>query len=259
MSMCLPNVPKDGESTGASLAHLCQCSAASPPHLTLPMLSETRRVSVRTHGPLSCHRAPRNGAGPRLLCASSAHTDELREALQIPYPAPATGPTRRPPRLKALRAHRSRPARPQRWRPPGPAARDCSVPSPPEQPRAHGGTERSDGPRAGPGQATPPPAPARGLSRPGGSAGPERGGARLGKRLQTERHSSRQGKHRGNTAGPLPQQTLTHGAASLPGARCPPHHVPAAANRGTPRPAPARPGPTSRRERSRCCCALGPQ
>lgn len=148
----------------------------------------------------------------------------------------------RPQLLRPLKAERSRPDRPE-VAAAGP--RCCSVPSPPEQPRAHGGTERSDGPRARPGHAASgtrpgPPSPRR-QRWPGA-----RRRRRLGKRLYTGRHSSRQGKRRANAARPLPPQTLTRGAASLPGARSPPHHVPAAANRGAPRP---RPGPAPQRRR----------
>lgn len=235
------------------------------PRLALPMVSRDQSVPMAPcpatghHGIEPGHILSAPPLRMLLHCGKAPCSLVLPQLRHPPRPPPAppgahgqsgAGQSRTGPGLRAgphcPRVLRALPA------PPTPRPRPC---------RALGGT---------PGRATPPQAPAPGRPRPRGSAGPERGSARLGK--QTERHSSRQGKHRGRTARPLPQRTLTRGAASfpVPAARpttCRPPPTAALPAPGPARPCrgtgPASPCPLGASERPGscccpCCCPAGP-
>lgn len=148
MSRYLFNVSKDGDSI-ASLDGLCQCSATFTPHHVLPMVSEPPVFLYPVLTPGTTEQSLATSC-LRLLPTHSRTLASSPDPLSVPSCGTQRGG---PQRLGRSGADQGRPARPQRRRPPGPAARECSAPSLPQQPRAHGGTESSDGPRAGPGHA----------------------------------------------------------------------------------------------------------
>lgn len=224
MSRYLLHVSKDGDCT--SPLGLCQCLATFTPHPAL-MVSETSPPCFSTCGLLSCPvRAPGIEPGP-ILCAPLAPIlTNPGQLSRSPIPPQPGHPNAASGRSGADQG------RPQR------------CPALPQPPLASpGGTERSDGPQAGPSRHRPGPPPPR---RPLGPGAPAWG---RGCKQSAAAAAQQAREPRGNAARPLPE---CPSPLSRPAALPVPVARPPRAARRQPRPSPPRPAPPRHRPGTAC-------